>query len=448
MNPASSILLDHAPPEVKQAWLQRIRWRLKAHRFQIAPLGAWRAWMMQAGRGSGKTRTGAQDAAEYTLDNPAHRYAVVAPTQGDVRATCFEGESGIISVLNQMGVDYDWQPSRLELHLGSESLMAGFSAEKPDRLRGPQFHRAWIDEPASFRDAHLGDALNTTFNNLNMGLRLGADARMLITGTPKRVLLIRELLARSDVVVTRGTTYDNIKNLAPNFAEALRQYEGTSIGRQELLGELIDDVEGALWKLALIDLYRWKPEWGEKPKLRRVIVGVDPSGGVAEIGIVAAGLIVPPCPCGQRQDQAHYATLDDASLRGSPEVWGRAVVACGRLWEADLIVGEANYGGQMVESTIKAGGIDDRLPYEPVTATRGKEIRAEPISRIYEQGRVHHFGVFPALEDEMTTWTQGDKSPNRLDGLVWAMTKLAERSEGRGKTGRSTFVGRIPEGLG
>jgi len=286
---------------------------------------------------------------------------------------------------------------------------------------------------AAWRDAYLGDALNTTFNNLNMGLRLGDDARMVITTTPKRVALVRELLIRSDIAVTNGTTYDNIANLAPNFAEAILRYEGTAIGRQELLGQLIEDVEGALWKLDMIDRDRWRPEWGEIPTLRRVVVGVDPSGGTAEVGIVACGLIVPPCLCGVRPDQAHYVMLDDASLHGTPEVWGRAVVSCGRRWEADLIVGEVNYGGAMVESTIKAGGMDDRLPYQPVTASRGKEVRAEPISRIYEQGRVHHLGAFPLLEDELTTWTQGDKSPNRLDALVWAMTKLAERSEGLGQ---------------
>lgn len=447
MNPASAVLLDHAPPEVKQAWNQRIRWRLAAHQFQIAPLGKWRGWMLKAGRGAGKTRTGAQDAVEYCLDNPGYRYAVVAPTQGDVRATCFEGDSGIIAVLTRMGVEYDWQKSVLELHLSNGSLILGYSAEKPDRLRGPQFHRAWCDELAAWKDAHLGDALNTTFNNLNMGLRLGSDARMVITTTPKRVALVRELLARPDMVVTNGTTYDNLANLSPTFAEAILQYEGTAIGRQELLGELIEEVEGALWKLALIDRDRWRFEWGDTPKLRRVVVGVDPSGGAAEIGIVAAGLIVPPCPCGIRLDQPHYAILDDASLIGTPEVWGRAVVKCGRRWDADLIAGEVNYGGQMVESTIKAGGQDDRMPYEPVTATRGKEVRAEPISRIYEQGRVHHLGAFPSLEDELTTWTQGDKSPNRLDAMVWAMTKLSERAEGRGKAGRSTYAGRLPEGV-
>lgn len=401
--------------------------------------------MLKAGRGAGKTRTGAQDAVEHCLDNPGHRYAVVAPTQGDVRATCFEGDSGIIGVLSRMGVEYDWQKSVLELHLSNGSILMGYSAEKPDRLRGPQFHRAWCDELAAWRDAHLGDALNTTFNNLNMGLRLGADVRMVITTTPKRVALVRELLERSDFVVTNGTTYDNIRNLAPNFAEAILRYEGTSIGRQELLGELIEDVEGALWKLAMIDRDRWL--W-DIPNFRRVVIGVDPSGGVAEIGIIAAGLIVPPCPCGQRLDQPHYGILDDASLHGSPEVWGRAVNNCGRRWDADLIVGEANYGGQMVESTIKAGGQDDRLPYEPVTASRGKEIRAEPISRIYEQGRVHHLGAFQALEDEMTTWVQGDRSPNRLDAMVWAMTQLSERVEGRGHTRRSTFIGTLPEGIG
>lgn len=218
-----------------------------------------------------------------------------------------------------------------------------------------------------------------------------------------------------------------------------RHRNGTNPGSNE-------DVEGAQWTLAGIERDRWLKDW-DKPRLRRVLIGVDPSGGVAEVGIVAAGLLVGPCPCGLRLDQPHYGVLDDASMIGTPEQWGTAVVGCGHRNNADLIVGEGNYGGAMVEATIKAGGSGDRLPYEQVTASRGKEVRAEPISRIYEQGRVHHVGAFPHLEDELTTWVPGNPSPNRLDALVWTMTKLSERAEGRGKAGRSTYSARLPEGV-
>lgn len=416
--------IDSTPVEKKQQWLARIRWRLDAHRFQIPPKGSWRGWMMQAGRGSGKTRTGAQDAVEYALDHPNHRYAVVAPTQGDVRATCFEGESGILAVLSQMGLepdqDYDFQKSGLELRLSNGSLLAGYSAEKPDRLRGPQFHRAWLDELAAWKDAHLGDALNTTFNNLGMGLRLGADARMVITTTPKRVALIRELVSRSDIAITHGTTYDNLSNLSPTFAEAILRYEGSTIGRQELMGELIEDVEGALWKAELIGRSRLT----ESGPTGRVIVGVDPAGSTHnETGIAAAGITSGTCACGSREKLPHAYVLGDWSVASTPDGWGQMVVEAYDSSSADRVVAERNYGGDMVEKVIRS--VRPGIPFGFVTASRGKILRAEPIAALYEQNRIHHIGYLPELEEEMTTFTPLDPwSPNRLDALVWALTEL------------------------
>lgn len=377
--------------------------------------------MMQAGRGSGKTRTGAQDAVEWNLDHPAHRYAVVSPTQGDCRAVCFEGESGIIGVLNGMGVEFEWRKSELELHLPNGSLMAGFSAEKPDRLRGPQFHRAWIDEPASFKDAHLGDQVGTTINNLQMGLRLGDNAQMVVTGTPKRVALIRELVERDDFVVTRGSTYDNLANLSPTFAAAIMRYEGTTIGRQELLGELIEDVEGALWKREAIELDRV----AKAGPMGRIVIGVDPAGSThTETGIVAAGLTSGACVCkNPRENLPHAYVLTDNSLASTPDGWGQAVVQTYDAVDGDRVVAERNYGGDMVEKIIRS--VRGGLPFAFVTASRGKILRAEPIAALYEQHRVHHVGAFPQLEDEMTTYTPLDKwSPNRLDAMVWALTEL------------------------
>jgi len=424
VNPASTALLDHAPPEVKAAWNQRIRWRLTAHRFQVPPAGQWRAWMMQAGRGAGKTRTGAQDAVEYVTDRPNVRYAVVAPTQGDVRKTCFEGEAGILYVLDRFGLrsgqDYHWRRYDLELEITSTgSKLQGFSSEKPDRLRGPQFHRAWLDEAAAWKDARHGDALNTTFNNLSMGLRLG-DARMVVTTTPKRVALIRELAARNDVAVTRGTTYDNLANLAPTFAASLLRYEGTTIGRQELMGELIQDVEGALWQVETVD----RDRLGEAGPMTRIVVGVDPAGSThTETGIVAAGITAGACLCGRREQLPHAYVLADGSVAASPDGWGRAVVETFDAVSADRIVGERNYGGDMVEAIVRS--VRPGIPFDLVNASRGKIVRAEPISALYEQRRIHHVGYFPELEEEMTTFTPLDPwSPNRLDALVWAVTEL------------------------
>lgn len=424
MNLATATLLDKAPVEKKQAWLARINWRLRAHRFQIPPAGPWRGWMMRAGRGSGKTRTGAQDAVESCLDSQI-RYAVVAATQGDVRKTCFEGESGIKVVLEEFGLiedrDYDYRRSELELELDNGSLMAGFSAEKPDRLRGPQFHRAWLDEAAAWKDAHLGDALDTTFNNLGMALRLGDDAQMIITTTPKRVALIREIEARADFKITTGTTYDNLKNLSPTFAEAILRYEGTTLGRQELMGELIGDVEGALWK---VDLIEKGPRLKEAGPMTRIVVGVDPAGSVhSETGIVVAGSTSGNCLCGSKEMLPHAYVLDDRSLASTPDGWGRTAVAAFDANSADRIVAERNYGGDMVESIVRS--VRPGISFDFVTASRGKILRAEPIAALYEQHRVHHIGYFPELEEEMTTYTHADPwSPNRLDALVWALTEL------------------------
>lgn len=422
---AASVLLDHAPPEYKRMWIQRLAWRRSAHRFQVAPTGDWLAWMMRAGRGAGKTRTGAQDAVEHCLDHPGWRYAVVAPTFGDARYICIEGESGVQAVLAEMGIeDYAWNRSLGELVFGNGAQLNLYSAEKPDRLRGPQHHRAWCEELASWRDAHKGDVLGSTWNNLVLGLRLGDDPRIIITTTPKRVALVRELSERPDVAETRGTTYDNLTNLAPSFADHILRYEGTTIGRQELLGELIEDVEGALWSHGLIESHRWK--YPTAPECTNITVGVDPSGGTGEIGIVAAGRITTPCPCGAEQDRMpHYAVLADSSLVASPDTWARAVVDTYSLHEADRVVAEKNFGGDMVESTLRT--VDANLPLKMVTASRGKQIRAEPIAALYEQGRVHHVGGFPAMEDEQTSWTPLEPwSPNRLDALVWALTHLGD----------------------
>ena len=397
-------------------------WRLGAHRFQIKPADKWRGWMLKAGRGAGKTRTGAQDAVEYCLDNPGARYAIIAPTQGDVRTVCFEGDSGVLSVMRDMGIEFHWRASKLEAEMGNGSIMFGYSAEKPDRLRGPQFHRAWCDELAAWKDAPLGDALGTTFNNLSMGLRLGDDARMIITTTPKRVALVREILARDDFVTTNGTTYDNIANLSPNFADALKRYEGTHIGRQELMGEMIDDVEGALWTIEMIDQDRIH----NTAPAERIVVAIDPPGGATEAGIVAAGL-THRCVCGE--PGVHAYVYADRSLKGSPDEWARTAVNLYHNLSADRIVAEINYGGDMVEKVVRS--VEPNIPYTAVRATRGKLIRAEPIAALYEQHRVHHIGAFADLESEMTTWTPEEVwSPNRLDALVWALTELGLHESG------------------
>ena len=479
LSDAARVLLDHAPPDFERAWVDRLAWRLTVHRFQVAPAGTWRGWMMQGGRGIGKTLTGARDAAEAALDFPGIRYGVISPTLGDTRGIAFEGETGLYNVLTGgvtvgrmrlpglglvEGTDFDYNRSLLEIDFSNGSHIKGFGSEKPDRLRGPQHHRLWFEELASVRDAYKGDALQTTFNNAILGLRLPPKpgwldwpgTRYLVTTTPRRVKLITDLAARENVVVTRGTTYDNLANLDPGLAQELLRYEGTHLGRQELLGEIIREVPGALWKWSMIDPYRPGAEFGPDDladkewhadgywilplSFQRIVVGVDPSGGGDEIGIVVAGKINSPCPCGHQDVRGpHYAVVADETTSGSPEHWGRKAVNAYHYYRADRVVAERNFGGDMVVSTLRTA--DRGVPVKPVTASRGKDVRAEPVSAAYEQGRVHHLEGFAKLEDEQTTYVKGedDWSPNRMDALVWAMTELGlESGSGGALRDRST----------
>lgn len=391
---------------------------------QKPPPADWLIWLILAGRGFGKTRTGAEDTSDYTRTHPGARVALVAQTFTDGRDTMVEGESGLLAILPDTALrggsrDSAWNRSLGELFFSNGSRAKVYSAEKPGQLRGPQHHRAWVDEPAKFKDAHKGDTLDTTWNNLMLGLRLGEHPQAVVTGTPTNCRLVRHLLARAEgehphVVVTRGSTYDNLPNLAPTFrAEILAAYEGTRIGRQELLGELLDDVEGALWTQVGIDSDRVD----NHPDLTSVVVAIDPAGGTAdtndETGIVVAGV----------DTDGHGYTLEDLSGRYSPHDWARTAIGAYHRWQADRIVAEKNYGGDMVEATLRAAGFAGGV--QVVTASRGKQQRAEPVAALYEQHRVHHVGGFPQLEDQMCSWTaDSGTSPDRMDALVWAFSQL------------------------
>ena len=364
-----------------------------------------------AGRGSGKTRTAAEWLVAEAINTPNTRWAIVAPTFGDVRDTCIEGESGVLNVLRRYGMLKDYNRSIGEIVLHNGSRMKGFSADKPDRFRGPQHHGAWCDELAAYRYTDAWD-------QLQFGLRLGEHPRVIVTTTPRPVSLIRSLSSRKDgsVAITRGSTFDNAANLAPTaLADLKLRYEGTRLGRQELYGEIIDEVDGALWTLSLIDKTRVKTT----PPLMRIVVAIDPavtSGEDSdETGIVVAGLT----------SDGHYYILEDLTQRSSPDTWARAAVDAYRRWSADRIIGETNNGGDMIESLLRQ--VDKTVSYRKVTATRGKMLRAEPIASIYEQHRAHHVGSFQALEDQMCNYTpESDFSPDRLDALVWAITELME----------------------
>jgi phage terminase large subunit-like protein len=289
-----------------------------------------------------------------------------------------------------------------------------YSGDEPDQLRGPQHDSAWVDEIAKFKYPQ------DTWDNLEMGLRLGKDPRVVVTTTPRPIPIIKKLLADPMTAITRGKTTDNLQNLSASFIKrVVARYQGTRLGRQELEGELLEDTPGALWTRDLIEAGRIKGIPGHAPAvppMQRVVVAIDPAVTAGEdsdeTGIIVAGL----------GRDGHGYTIDDCTLRGSPAVWARAAIVAYYRWHADRIIGEVNNGGDMVEYTIRT--IDPNIAFRAVHATRGKMLRAEPVSAIYEQGRWHHVGMFAQLEDQLCDWQPGDKSPDRLDALVWAATEL------------------------
>lgn len=389
----------------------------------------YRVWFLKAGRGFGKTKTGAETTRE--MIEVESRIALVAPTAADVRDVMIEGESGLLSVFPRTQRPL-YEPSKRRVTFHNGAMATLFSAEEPERLRGPQHGFAWVDEPASMPRGE--DA----FSNLLLGLRLGRAPWALLTGTPKPARWLRALSQREDTVVTSGSTYENMANLAPGFIrDVLGRYEGTRLGRQELHAEFIDDVEGALWTEVILDsgrmaswdlatpwghLNRWLADHSLPSILERrpwrTIVAVDPPGETAECGIIVAC-----APVQGRAGVDHAVVLEDCSLAGRPEEWGAQVARAAKRWNAERVVVESNQGGDMVRATIHA--VDPTIRVEKITARLSKAARAEPVSALYERQLVHHAGFFPMLESQMVTWVPGEgKSPDRMDALVHAIATL------------------------
>jgi phage terminase large subunit-like protein len=359
-------------------------------------------WLYLAGRGAGKTRT----MAEFVLDcirNKGYRYiSLVGATAPEVRTIIIEGESGILNICPP---DFrpDYEPSKKQIKFPNGAVANIFYGTEPDLSRGAQSDLVWMDEVCKWQYPQ------STYDNIMFGLRLGKNPLCCISTTPKPIKVIKDLLKNENAVITRGSTYDNRDNLAPSFIDTIiKKYEGTRLGRQELLAEILVDNPGALWKRDWIDRDR-----SQSPELERVVVAIDPkasSDADSESGIIVAG-----------KAGDHYYILADRSIDGAPHEWAKVAVEAYKEFSADRIVAEVNNGGDMVESTIR--NIED-VPFSKVWASRGKITRAEPVSALSEQGRIHHVGFFPELEDQLCEYEQGGKSPDRLDAMVWAVTYL------------------------
>jgi len=404
-----------------QAEQLKYDWSFYARPNQLLPCGNWLTWLLLAGRGFGKTRAAAEAVRQLVcgstpLEGTEYGHiAIVAETAADARDVCVEGESGILSV-HPKDFRPHYEPSKRRLTWPNGARAALYNATEPDQLRGPQHGLAWCDELAKWQYAEA------TWDQLQFGLRLGKNPRQIVATTPRPIAILKRILADKSTVTTRGQTIANKANLAPSFyTQVIKRYAGTRLGRQELNAEILDDVPGALWTRDTIDIARRKITL---PGMQRVVVAVDPSGARSmddeaadSIGIVVAAL---------GTDQRGYV-LADRSCKLSPAGWARVAVDAYHEFRADRLIAERNFGGALVEHTIRTA--DPNISYREVIASRGKVARAEPVAALYEQGRVSHVaGGLEALEDQMcqmsSTGFLGEGSPDACDALVWALSDL------------------------
>ena len=408
----------------KKAEELRYTWKFWARPQQIAPEGAWNTWFINAGRGFGKTRAGVEWVREKIKEGHK-RVAVIAATNGDLEKVVVRGESGFLNCCWSGDKTYsgthlglpDWSPTKRVLTWDNGASVTLFSAEEPDRLRGPQFSAMWVDELASwYKDRE-------TWDMAQFGLRLGKHPQVCVTTTPRPTKLVRDIMKNPKTIVTYGSTFDNSANLAATYIQAVKdQYEGTRLGRQELYAEIMDEASGALWTRDLLS--KCEVEGVDDPvafakTLARVVISVDPavtSNAESDMtGLVVAGIDLNGCSY----------ILEDATDRYTPEGWATRAIGLYHQYEADKIVAERNQGGEMVRSTLHT--VDETVPVKLVHASRGKFARAEPVSSLYERGKVKHLKGLDALEDQLVQWEPLGSigSPDRLDAMVWAVTELA-----------------------
>tara|TARA_R100001443_G_scaffold487_3_gene1984 strand:+ start:981 stop:2240 length:1260 start_codon:yes stop_codon:yes gene_type:complete len=394
--------------------LLRLKWVDMARPKQLTPKGQWAIWLILAGRGWGKTLTGAQDMAWYGLSNPDSRLAIIAPTFADGRDTCIEGDSGLLSILNEKVIaNYNRSLGELVLHNGTRYKT--FSSDTPERLRGPQHHRAWCDELGSWK-------YTETWDQMMFGLRLGDNPKVIVTTTPKPIPLVKELAKRGDIHITTGNTFENEENLADSALSQFKEkYEGTRLGRQELYAEILEDLAGSLWNREMIENAMIK--YNDKlPDFKRVVVAIDPAvtsnKNSDETGIVVCA----------SDHKGQYYILSDITGKYTPDEWAKKAIQAYESFGADKIIAEVNNGGDLVQKVIRT--VDPDVSYKSVRATRGKLVRAEPIAALYEQKRVKHVNRFTLLEDQMCSYNPEitSNSPDRLDALVWGLTELSMRT--------------------
>jgi phage terminase large subunit-like protein len=427
--PSGAEILGALSGEQRRKWIAALSddeaeanlhdWAFWARPNQLEPTERpWVNWLVLAGRGFGKTRVGAEQVRKWVKEFPIVN--LIGATAADVRDVMVQGIGAGSSIMEVCRKDerpvYEKSNRRLVWPNGAVSLL--FSAE--ERLRGPQCHKGWCDDVAAWKYP------SEVWEQFEFGLRLGSNPQVVVTTTPKPTKLIKELVANPATIVTRGSSYENKLNLAKNFFDSIiRKYEGTRLGRQELMAELLDDRPGALWSLKVIDADRVR----ECPPLWRIVVGTDPAvtsgDDSAEWGILVVG--TGPSPNG-RDWPPHFYVIDDLSRKLSPNEAAQLVVHGYQAHKADRIVAEVNNGGDLVEAVLR--NVDHNFAYKAVHASRGKLTRAEPIAALYEQHRVHHVGAFGVLEDQMCDYVpQVSKSPDRMDALVWALTELTSDSE-------------------
>lgn len=394
-------------------------WAMQARPAQLPPAEQWRTWLIMAGRGFGKTRAGAEWVRMVAESDGSARIALVSASLSEARAVMVEGESGLL-VCSPPDNRPVFEASLRRVRYPNGAIAQLFSAADPETLRGPQHSHAWCDEIGKWPLSH--DRATRAWDNLLMGLRLGDDPRIAVTTTPRAVPLVQRLLdagTAAGTVVTNGSTYDNVANLPGKFLEAIEQeFAGTQLARQEIAGEMLGDIEGALWTRAMLEAAR---EAAATAEHARVVIAVDPpaSSNGDECGIVVAAL---------GQDGIARVLADCSLSRAQPDQWAQAVAGAAEQWQADRVVAEANQGGAMVASVLRAA--DSRLPIKLVHASRGKAARAEPVAALYASGRVRHCGLFAQLEDQMCgllvagEYAGPGRSPDRADALVWALTEL------------------------